>query len=192
MTTQIGNFPVLAERLLSRKTHKWIAGGIGAFLASLCISISAQFSIPFYPVPFTLQTLTVLLAGIILGPRAGGVAIGLYLLEGAAGLPVFASGNSGLAYMMGPTGGYLLGFLPAAVLVGWLARKGWDRNIVSAFAAMLAGNAVIYVPGILWLGSVIGWDKPVLQFGLGLFVISDLLKIAVASLALPFVWRALR
>lgn len=162
--------------------------------ASLLIWLSAKIVVPFFPVPMTLQTLAVLALATALGPRLGISAIALYLVEGACGLPVFAGSPEkgvGLAYMMGPTGGYLLGMLPAAALAGILARRGWDRHVGLTALSMVAGNLVIYAFGIAWLGTVVGWDKPVLSWGVYPFLLGDLLKIAIAAILLPVSWRVL-
>ena len=118
--------------------------------ASLLIVVSAQIAIPlpFTPVPLTLQTLAVLAAGTALGSSRGALAVALYLWEGCAGLPVFSGAASGITHLLGPTGGYLLGFLPAAWLTGVLAEKGWDRRIPSTLVAILAGNVLLYLPGV--------------------------------------------
>ena len=110
------------------------------------------------------------------------------------GLPVFAGSPEkgiGLAYMMGGTGGYLLGFLAAAVTCGWLGEKGWDRNVFKTAAAMFIGNALIYIPGILWLGLLFGWDKPIIEWGLTPFILGDITKIALATAVLPLAWTFL-
>lgn len=162
------------------------------FAGSLLLWASAKVQLPFYPVPLTMQTFAVLAIGAALGWRLGLATVLLYLAEGAAGLPVFAGTPEkgiGLAYMMGPTGGYLLGYLPAAALCGWLAERGWDRSVALTALAMLAGTVTIYLPGLLWLGAVVGWDKPVLAWGLTPFLLGDLLKLGLASAALPLVWR---
>ncbi|CAM5524910.1 hypothetical protein MAUB1S_08755 [Mycolicibacterium aubagnense] len=162
------------------------------FAGSLLLWASAKVQLPFYPVPLTMQTFAVLAIGAALGWRLGLATVLLYLAEGAAGLPVFAGTPEkgiGLAYMMGPTGGYLLGYLPAAALCGWLAERGWDRSIALTALAMLAGNVMIYLPGLLWLGAIVGWDKPVLAWGLTPFLLGDLLKLGLASAVLPLVWR---
>lgn len=162
------------------------------FAGSLLLWASAKVQLPFYPVPLTMQTFAVLAIGAALGWRLGLATVLLYLAEGAAGLPVFAGTPEkgiGLAYMMGPTGGYLLGYLPAAAVCGWLAERGWDRNVALTALAMLAGTVMIYLPGLLWLGAVVGWDKPVLAWGLTPFLLGDLLKLGLASAALPLVWR---
>lgn len=162
------------------------------FAGSLLLWASAKVQLPFYPVPLTMQTFAVLAIGAALGWRLGLATVLLYLAEGAAGLPVFAGTPEkgiGLAYMMGPTGGYLLGYLPAAAVCGWLAERGWDRSVALTALAMLAGTVTIYLPGLLWLGAVVGWDKPVLAWGLTPFLLGDLLKLGLASAALPLVWR---
>lgn len=159
---------------------------------SLLLIVSAKIQVPFYPVPMTMQTLVVIGLGLALGPVRGAAAVALYLTQGALGLPVFAGTPEkgiGLAYMMGPTGGYLAGYLPAAALAGWLAERGWDRNVFTAMLAALLAGAVIYVPGLLWLGSVVGWDKPVLAFGLYPFIPGDFMKAALAAIAFPAAWK---
>lgn len=160
--------------------------------ASIVLSLSAKISVPFYPVPLTMQTFVVIGLGLALGPTRGLAAVLLYLAEGAAGLPVFAGTPEkgiGLAYMMGPTGGYLLGYVPAVILAGWLAERGWDRNPLTAMLAALLAGAIIYIPGLLWLGSVIGFDKPVLQFGLIPFIPGDIAKALLAALVFPAAWK---
>ena len=188
-------FPTLSDRL-------WPAGGVSPLLrntilavaGSLLLWLSAKVQIPFWPVPLTLQTFAVLVIGMAFGWRLAGATLLLYMAEGAAGLPVFAGTPEkgiGLAYMMGPTGGYLLGFLLAAVVCGWLAERGWDRNVLSTAAAMLIGNTLIYVPGLVWLGTVAGWDNPILKWGLTPFLAGDALKLALAAAILPLAWRLL-
>lgn len=162
--------------------------------ASLLLAVSAKISVPFYPVPLTMQTLVVIGLGLALGPVRGAAAVLLYLAEGVIGLPVFAGTPEkgiGLAYIMGPTGGYLLGYLPAVLVAGWLAERGWDRNPSSAMVAALLAASIIYVPGLLWLGSVIGFDKPVLQFGLYPFILGDIVKALLAALVFPAAWKTL-
>jgi len=181
----------IADRLFANRSS-WVRNAVLAVGGSLLLWASAKVQVPFYPVPITMQTFVVLVLGMAFGWRLAAATVGLYLLQGAAGLPVFAGTPErgiGIAYMVGPTGGYLLGYLVAAALVGWLAERGWDKRAATTALAMVAGNAVIYALGVLWLGSVIGWDKPVLEFGLYPFIPGDILKIALATLALPLTWR---
>ena len=169
-------------------------GATLAFVGSMLLWVSAKVQIPFYPVPMTMQTFAVLAIGMAYGFRLGAATLLLYLAEGLVGLPVFAGTPEkgiGAAYMFGPTGGYLLGFLLAAAACGWLAERGWDRRIVTTAAAMLIGNVIIYVPGLLWLGALVGWDKPVLEWGLLPFLLGDLFKLCLAAALLPLVWRIL-
>lgn len=159
------------------------------------LTLSAKFRIPFEPVPFTMQTFVVLALGMAYGARMALVTVGAYLALGAAGAPVFTGTPEkgvGIAYMMGTTGGYLFGFLISAGVVGWLAERGWDRSVVWTALAMVIGSALIYAPGVLWLGNVVGWDKPVLEWGLTNFLLSDALKVALAAAAMPLAWRFVR
>ena len=140
---------------------------------SLLTALAAQVVIPLYPVPITGQTFAVLLAGALLGPRLGALAMFAYLFEGASGLPVFRGGGAGVAYMTGATGGYLFAYPVAAYVTGLLAERGWDRRFVTAAAAMLAGSLLILAGGWLWLSR---------------FVVGDLVKVALAAAALPMGW----
>ncbi len=164
------------------------------FVGSLLLAISAKVYIPFYPVPMTMQTLVVLGLGMAYGWKLGGLTVGLYLLEGLAGFPVFSGTPEkgvGLAYMMGGTGGYLLGFVFACMVTGFLAERGWDRNAGTTALAMLVGNVVIYIPGLLWLATLYGWDKPIIEWGLTPFVLGDIAKILIASALIPLCWQIL-
>lgn len=157
---------------------------------SVLVALSAQVVVPlpFTPVPITGQTFGVLFVGALLGSRRGALALGAYLLEGAAGLPVFHSGGSTLAWLLGPTGGYLLSYPAAAWLTGRLAERGWDRRPATAALALGAGNAVIYAVGLPWLALFVGSER-VLAAGLVPFLPGDLVKIAVAAAALAGAWR---
>ena len=160
-----------------------------ALAGSALITICTQISIPLFPVPMTLQTFAVFLIGLTYGWRLGGITVSLYLLEGAIGLPVFSGGKGGMIVFMGPTAGYLVGFLLAATACGWFAERGFDRSYFRLFLSLIVGNILIYTPGLFWLGTLIGWDKPVLEYGLYPFIGGDLLKIAMAVLLLPTVWK---
>ncbi len=161
-------------------------------IAVLALTAKIKVMIPQSPVPITLTTFAVLSIGAAYGPRLGLATVFGYLLIGAAGFDVFASSTaqlSGMEYMMGSTGGYLVGYLLATLALGWFARAGWDRNVIRMGAAMLAGNALIYVPGVLWLGQLYGWEKPILEWGLTPFLVGDAMKLALAALLLPLAWK---
>jgi biotin transport system substrate-specific component len=160
--------------------------------ASLVVALSAQLAIrlPFSPVPITGQTLAVLLVGALLGSRRGAMSMLAYLAQGIAGLPVFAQGASGIAYLAGPTGGYLIGFVAAAYITGWLAERGWDRHVGTTALAMLAGNLAIYAVGLSWLSLYIG--RQAIALGLLPYAAGDVLKLALAALSLPAGWKLIR
>lgn len=150
---------------------------------SAVLTLSAKISVPFYPVPITLQTLAVLLLGALLGFRLGFSAVALYLVEGAFGLPVFAGTpvrGIGIPYMLGPTGGYLLGFLLAVALVGYASDNRWCRTIFKTGCVMIAAGLSIHIPGLLWLAQFTGYEK-VLEVGLFPFLLGDFLKISLAT-----------
>ena len=196
MTVEAIKYPTLAAELWqSRQPLPIIRAVTLAVAGSLLLTLSAKVQIPFYPVPLTMQTFVVLVLGVAYGWKLGAMTLLLYLAEGALGLPVFAGTPEkgiGIAYMTGPTGGYLLGFVVAAAACGWLAEKGWDRRVSTTFAAMLIGNLIIYAFGLLWLGALLGWDKPLLQWGMYPFLFGDLLKIALAMVVLPGAWQAIK
>jgi len=157
---------------------------------SLLIALSAQIAVrlPFSPVPISGQTCAVLLVGAFLGSRRGMLSVLAYLAEGAMGLPVFAGGGSGPAWLVGPTGGYLLGFVAAAGVVGWLCEHLGDRSIAGMAVVMLPGSATIYLLGLPWLAHFVGADKA-LALGLIPFLPGDLIKIALAASVLSVGWR---
>lgn len=190
MTSMNSTYPTLAQSLWQNE-NTLLRNAFLAVAGSLALWVSAKIQVPFYPVPMTMQTFVVLVIGMSFGWRLGGATVLLYLTQGAAGLPVFAGTPEkgiGFAYMAGPTGGYLLGFVVAAMVVGWLAHKGWDRNVLKTLVAMVLGTAIIFAFGVAWLGSVIGWEKPVLQFGLYPFLPGAAFKIALAAAVFPFAW----
>lgn len=144
----------------------------------------------FGPVPITGQTFAVLMVGTLLGANRGALAVLAYLAQGIAGLPVFAMG-SGPLVLLGPSGGYLVGFVPAAYLTGLLAEKGWDRRFGTMILAMGLGNAAIYVFGLFWLCCLIGLNSTALTAGLLPFIPGDTLKIVLAATLLPSAWKLL-
>ena len=156
------------------------------------LAVAAKIKVPMWPVPITMGTFAVLTLGAAYGARLGLVTILGYMSLGAVGFDVFAGSSaeaSGLTYMMGGTGGYLLGYVIATVALGWFAQAGWDRSAGKMALAMLAGNVLIYVPGLIWLGMLYGWDQPILQWGLTPFLIGDALKLALAAALLPALWK---
>jgi biotin transport system substrate-specific component len=177
----------LVDVLLPRRSRSWLFDVVLVVAFSAFVALSARISIPLWPVPMTLQPLAVLFTGAVLGSRRGASALLLYLAEGAVGLPVFA-GGAGVAYMLGPTGGYLVSYPVAAGLVGWLAERGWDRKLVWTAAAMTLGLLVIYALGVAWLAVFLGDLRDALIQGMLIFIPGDLVKIAIAALALPGSW----
>jgi len=160
---------------------------VGSFFIGLC----AQVVIPFSPVPITGQTFAVLMAGILFGARRGSLCVLTYIAEGALGLPVFAMGRAGIGVLLGPTGGYLAGFLAAAYVTGLLAENGWDRRAGTTILTMIFGNVIIYTFGLLWLCCLTGIGKNVLSIGLYPFVIEEIFKMALAAMVLPAGWKLL-
>ncbi|HSL84237.1 MAG TPA: biotin transporter BioY [Thermoanaerobaculia bacterium] len=167
-----------------------LADAVLILAGSALVALSAQVVVPlpWTPVPITGQTFGVLFVGALLGSRRGALALTAYLLEGAAGLPVFAGGGSTLAWLAGPTAGYLWSCPLAAWLVGRLAERGWDRRFATAVLALAAGNAVIYAVGLPWLAFYVGWER-VLVAGFFPFLPGAAVKIALAAAALSGAWR---
>ena len=152
------------------------------FAGSVLLTISAKIKIPFYPVPMTMQTFVVLFLGMSFGYKIGLAAVSLYLLEGLLGMPVFSNSPEkgvGIIYFTGPTMGYLIGFLFATSLAGYFT---FNENIIINFFKLLVSVSIIYLLGILWLGSLIGWDKPIIQLGVTPFLLAELLKISILAL----------
>ncbi|MSQ05679.1 MAG: biotin transporter BioY [Dehalococcoidia bacterium] len=179
--------PLLIALLPARSPAQRIARDVVLMAGfSLIVALSARIAIPlgFTPVPVTLQTLAVLLTGAVLGSKRGAGAMTLYLIEGAW-LPVFAGGRIGPVWELA-SGGYIIGFIPAAFVVGLLCERGWDRR-VWIMLAMLAGNVLIYIPGLIQLSFFVPEGK-VLAFGLYPFIAGDLVKLYVASLLVPAAW----
>ena len=174
-------------------------------LGIVLLTVAAKTQVPMWPspVPITLGTFAVLAIGAAYGPRLGLVTIGGYMILGLLGADVFAGSSAekfGWAYMSGATGGYLLGYILATALLGWLARRGWDRNVGWMALAMLLGNVVIYLPGVAWIHQIIAagafdptkyasaWDQT-LVWGLTPYLIGDAMKLALAALLLPAAWK---
>lgn len=164
-----------------------------AFLAiggTVLITIAAKIQVPFWPVPMTLSTLAILAIGAAYGMRLGAATLVLYLAEGAAGLPVFVGTPEkgiGIAYMMGSTGGYLVGFVALAAIAGWAADRGWSTNPFKLGAAMLVGELVMLTLGALWVGYLFGVEK-MFAWGIGPFIITDIVKLMIAAALIPAIW----
>jgi biotin transport system substrate-specific component len=159
--------------------------------ASLLFAISAQIvmPLPFSPVPITAQTLIVLLAGAVLGSRLGVLSVLAYISEGVVGLPVFTHGGYGIAHLLGPTGGYLLGFVAAVYVIGQLVEHGWGRTLKTAVLAMAIGNITLYVFGVMWLKTVLNLSfSSAMMSGFIPFIAGDLYKLGFASILLPKLW----
>jgi|TARA_B100001094_G_scaffold247354_1_gene244201 biotin transport system substrate-specific component len=155
-----------------------------ALIGSIILAISSKVKIPFYPVPMTMQTLVVLMIGIGFGWKLGVATIALYLFEGIIGLPVFSGTPEkgiGLVYFTGPTMGYLIGFLAAAYYSG---KFVYNNNIVMNFLKLFFATSLIYIFGMIWLGGLIGWDKPIFELGAQPFLLAELFKILIATLAI--------
>ena len=155
---------------------------LAIILGSLALTISAKIKIPFYPVPMTMQTFVVLFLGVSLGYKIGLASVGLYLLEGIAGLPVFSNSPEkgvGLIYFTGPTMGYLIGFLTASYLA---SKINIQDNFLLVLAKLTIATSTIYLLGLLWLGTLIGWDKPIFALGAKPFLLAEIFKIILLAL----------
>ena len=155
-----------------------------ALIGSIVLAVSSKIKIPFYPVPMTMQTLIVLVIGISFGWKLGLATVSLYLFEGIIGLPVFSGTPEkgiGLIYFTGPTMGYLIGFLVAVYISG---KFNYDNNLVKNFLKLMLATSFIYILGMSWLGSLIGWDKPIFQLGAQPFLLAELFKILIATFAI--------
>ena len=152
------------------------------FVGSLILAISSKLKIPFYPVPMTMQTFVVLFLGISFGYKIGLATVSLYLLEGIAGLPVFSNSPErgvGLVYFTGPTMGYLIGFLSACFFASFIKSRD---NYFLIFIKLILSVSTIYILGVMWLGTLIGWDKPIIQLGVIPFLLAEIFKIALLTL----------
>lgn len=171
----------------------WIRSVSLVFAFSLLVALSAQIVIPVGPVPVTAQTFAVLLTGALLGSRLGAMAIIVYLMEGALGLPFFYAGSSGLLHILGPTGGYLIAFPAAAFITGAFAEHGWDKRFPTAVAAMAIGSILIMLSGWGWFALVTNTPLSVaFQITVLKFIPGDIIKIVLAAAALPLGWKLLK
>ena len=185
--------PTIYTRTFPR-TASWLRDLILILLGALFVAVLAQVEIPlpFTPVPITGQTFGVLLIGAALGSKRGAASLVLYLAMGTFGLPFFAGGAHGLHILVGATGGYLIGFIFAAYVIGFLAERGLERNVRTSILPFLLGTFIIYVCGVTWLAIVLGSFNKAIVVGLLPFLIGDAIKLIAASLALPGMWKFVR
>ena len=173
------------ELIKSNQLQKVLKIFLLVFFGSILLTISAKVKIPFYPVPMTMQTFVVLFLGLAFGYKVGLATVTLYLLEGILGLPVFSNSPEkgvGLIYFTGPTMGYLIGFMVAVYLSGFFK---FDNNFFKNFGRLLLSVSFIYILGLIWLGSLIGWDKPIFKLGAQPFLLAELFKISLLALIVP-------
>ena len=192
LTLALGR-PTLADRIVSRS----IVADVALIVAGAALTaISAQIAVPLWPVPVTGQTLAVLLVGVTLGAVRGGISMVLYALLGIVGLPVFSDSSSGWSIVAGPTGGYIIGFIFAAILTGWLAQREWDRKLLRAFVAFLVGSVVTFAFGLPWLATYLGAVgapndlNSVLTAGLYPFILGGVIKSILGAAIISLAWFA--
>jgi len=184
---------LIAQALPQSGAARFLAQAAVVIAGSMALVLSAKTKVVIGPVDISLQTMVVMLLASTLGLRLGLATIGLYLLQGAMGYPVFQSTPEkgiGLAYMAGLTGGYLAGFVVMMAIVGWAADRGWSQNVVKLFAAMVMADAVLLAMGASWLGVLIGFENA-WAFGVAPFVVPDLIKAALAACLVPAGWSAI-
>jgi biotin transport system substrate-specific component len=181
------HLPIVWAVWSRRLVSQWVLAAVGVCL----LTLSAKMQIPSWPVPMTMQTYVILVIGMAYGTRLGVATVLAYLAAGAAGLPVFAGTPEkgvGIAYMAGPTGGYLLGFVVAAWVCGCLAARGWDRGLATSLIAMATGHLLILGLGVAWLATLVGWSSAV-ELGLAPFIAATVVKTLLAAATLPVAWR---
>ena len=169
----------LTKNILQTKIIKSL---LAIILGSIALTISAKIKIPFYPVPMTMQTFVVLFLGISLGYKIGLASVGLYLFEGILGMPVFSNSPEkgvGLIYFTGPTMGYLIGFLSASYLA---SKVNNEDSFLLVFSKLIVATSTIYILGLIWLGTLIGWDKPIIALGAKPFLLAEIFKVALLAL----------
>jgi len=167
---------------LTFRTLALVAGGV------CLITLGAKASVPFWPVPLTLQTLAISVVAAAYGLRLGVATVGAYLLAGLLGAPVFAGWSVGIAPFMGPTGGFLVGFLVMAAIIGAAADRGWDKAWLKILGAMALANVIVFVPGLLWLGTFTGYGEKLLAAGLWPFALGTVVKTALGAALMPAAW----
>jgi biotin transport system substrate-specific component len=189
--SNVSTHPVLANVVWPSLNARLARNVTLVLVGTLLLTLSAKIQIPFWPVPLTMQTFVVLALGMAYGWKLGGATMLVYLVEGALGLPVFAGTPEkgiGIAYMMGPTGGYLVGFVLSAMFCGWLAERGWDRSIWRTAVAMTLGHVLILACGWAWLSTIIGAEKAYAA-GVAVFYAATVAKTVLAMAVLPSTWK---
>jgi biotin transport system substrate-specific component len=177
---------VLADRVFPRTLMMDV---VLVVAGAALVTVLAQVAIPLWPVPITGQTLAVLLVGSTLGWLRGAISMVLYAALGLVGLPVYSDGSHGAGVLFGATGGYIVGFIISAALVGWLAERQWDRKILKAIVTFVAGSVVVFAVGLPWLAAVLHTDLPItLQYGFYPFIIGGIIKAVIAAGLLPLAW----
>lgn len=176
---------IITKRKIQSNSYKVLI----AFLFTILLALSSKISVPFYPVPMTMQTFVVLFTGVSLGARYGFIALSFYILEGALGLPVFSGTPAkgiGIAYLFGPTGGYIFGFAFSALLAGILfSNKNYfidNKNFLITFLKLIISLTPTYIIGLIWLGTIIGWNKPILELGFYPFLLSEIFKVSLLAI----------
>lgn len=179
--------------IIDSVVRRTLAADVALVTAGAALTaLAAQIVVPLWPVPVTGQTLAALLIASALGPVRGAASLLLYVAVGVLGLPVFSDGGHGYGALLGTTGGYLVGLVLSAALTGWMARKGWDRRLLGAIAIYIAGVAVVFVPGLLWLAVTTGADlSQTLAWGLYPFVLGEVIKVVLATAVIRCAWRAM-
>jgi biotin transport system substrate-specific component len=177
---------MLEQKILNKTIlNRTIVYILFIFFSTCLLALSSKIKIPFYPVPMTMQTFVVLSIGIIFGPRLGLITLGIYLLEGMMGIPVFAGTPEkgiGLSYILGPTGGYLIGYMISAFLAG---KINFQRSFCSRITMLIFAISPIYIFGIFWLGIIFGFDKPLFNWGLNPFILAEIFKILLLAILMP-------
>ena len=176
---------IITKRKIQSNSYKVLI----AFLFTILLALSSKISVPFYPIPMTMQTFVVLFTGVSLGARYGFIALSFYILEGALGLPVFSGTPAkgiGIAYLFGPTGGYIFGFAFSALLAGILfSNKNYfidNKNFLKTFFKLIISLTPTYIIGLIWLGTIIGWNKPILELGFYPFLLGELFKVSLLAI----------
>ena len=174
----------------NQEKFSFITNVFTVIVCSILLILSAKIKVDLYPVPMTLQPLAILMIAMLCGRNISVASVTLYLLQGMLGLPVFAYGG-GLPYLLGPTGGFLFGFLVASLVVGELADRGWGKKIIQSVFAMLLGMFTIYFFGIFQLSLIKGFDYAII-YGMKPFIIGDLYKLLLAAFLLPQIWKLIK